>query len=322
MKFDKEIEQKIKESKIEEKRILEKARSKRKITILTVLLIALVSVSVSLFLNKTLAFSFLSFFAVVGLAYLYFYFRNRLNIATRIKKVEENFPDFLQLMASNLRAGMTVDRAMILSARPEFDPLDKEILNVGKEIATGRSIEIALTEMSKRIKSEKIEKTVFLIISGLKSGGNLAVLLEETSINLRERGFVEKKASSNVLMYVIFIFIAACAGAPLLFSLSSLLVETLNGVLSGLPDVGAEASAVANMPFTMSKISVSINFIKYFSLVFIISINILASLIIGLVNKGDEKEGMKFLAPMVGIAVIIFFAVRFALAEFIAGFFG
>ncbi len=319
MKIDKEVESKLKETKVEERRIRERAKTKRKVLMLIVLLVALVLVLIFLFLNKTIAFSFLSFFVVVGLFYLYFYFRDKLRQMAITKKMEENFPDFLQLMASNLRAGMTVDRAMLLSARPEFEPLDKEILNVGKEIATGRSIEVALNDMSKRIGSEKIEKTIFLVISGLKSGGNLAILLEETSINMRERSFVEKKASSNVLMYVIFIFIAACIGAPLLFSLSSLLVETLTNVLSGLPEV--ETTSMT-MPFTLSKVSISINFIKYFSLVFIIAINVLASLVLGLVNKGDERQGLKYIIPMLAIAITIFFAVRFLLSGFIASFFG
>lgn len=320
MKIDKEIESKLKESKIEERKIIEKAKTKRKVVMLIVLLVALILVLVFLFLNKTVAFSFLSFFVVVFLFYLYFYLNEKLKKAARIKKMEDNFPDFLQLMASNLRAGMTVDRAMILSARPEFDPLDKEILNVGKEIATGRSIEVALNEMSKRIGSEKIEKTIFLIISGLKSGGNLAILLEETSINMRERNFVEKKASSNVLMYVIFIFIAACVGAPVLFSLSSLLVETLTNVLSGLPSM--ETTTAMSMPFTLSRVSVSITFIKYFSLVFIIVTNILAALVLGLVNKGDEKQGLKYLTPMLAISISIFFVLRWLLSGFIASFFG
>lgn len=320
MKIDKEIESKLKESKIEERKVKEKAKTKRKVVMLIVLLVALVLVLVFLFLNKTVAFSFLSFFVVVCLFYLYFYLNDKLKKAARIKKMEDNFPDFLQLMASNLRAGMTVDRAMILSARPEFDPLDKEILNVGKEIATGRSIEAALNEMSKRIGSEKIEKTIFLVISGLKSGGNLAILLEETSINMRERNFVEKKASSNVLMYVIFIFIAACVGAPVLFSLSSLLVETLTNVLSGLPSM--ETTTAMSMPFTLSRVSISITFIKYFSLVFIIVTNILAALVLGLVNKGDEKQGLKYLVPMLAISISIFFVLRWLLSGFIASFFG
>jgi len=62
------------------------------------------------------------------------------------EKIETVFPDFLQLVASNLRAGITVDRAMLLSARPEFAPLDKEILQSGRDISTGKPISMPVGE--------------------------------------------------------------------------------------------------------------------------------------------------------------------------------
>ena len=74
--------------------------------------------------------------------------------------MEEAFPDFIQLMSSNLRAGITVDRSFMLSARPEFFPLDDEISKAGREIATGQDTGRALLNMSERIGSEKIEKTI------------------------------------------------------------------------------------------------------------------------------------------------------------------
>jgi flagellar protein FlaJ len=253
---------------------------------------------------------------VVGLSYLYF--KNSLKKGARIKKIEGVFPDFLQLMSSNLRAGMTIDKSMLLSAREEFDPLDKEIIKTGRDITTGKKIETSLEEMSERIGSEKISKTVQLIISGIKAGGNLAVLLEQTSVSMRERNFVEKRAASNVKMYVIFIFVAVAVGAPVLFALSSVLVEVLSSLLGGLP--GLE-QAPANLPFTLSSISISTEFIKYFSVVFIITIDILASLILGLVGKGEEKQGLKYLIPLLLISVSAFFAVRIFLSSFLSGFF-
>ena len=110
-------------------------------------------------------------------------------------------------MSSNLRAGITIDRSMLLSAREEFDPLDKEILKTGRDITTGKDIQSALQNMSKRIGSNKIAKTVLLIISGIKAGGDVATLLEETAVHMREKSFLEKKAASSVLMYVIFYFL-------------------------------------------------------------------------------------------------------------------
>jgi len=311
------LEEQLKKKKKEKKKLKEEAKQKKKIKILSGILLGMIICLIFLFLNKTLFLAFGSFAFVSGGFFLYFYLRDKLKESARIRKIESIFPDFLQLMGSNLRAGMTVDRAMLVSSRPEFAPLDKEILQTGKDIATGKNIETALTDMSKRIGSEKIHKTILLLISGIRAGGNLAVLLEQTSVSMRERGFVEKKASSSVLMYVIFIFIAVSVGGPILFSLSSILVETLTSLLGRFPTV--ETSI--NMPLAFSSIDVSATFIHYFSLVFMVISNILASFVLGLVSKGEEKEGLKYLPAMLILSIVLFYIVKFSLSGFIGNLF-
>ena len=277
----------------------------------------IVSIVVFIF-NRSYINSGISFIAVLVVWFFYVFFSKKLKESARIKRMEDVFPDFLQLIASNLRAGITIDRAMLLSSRKEFHPLDEEIIKAGKAVTTGRSIESALLEMSERIGSEKIKKTILLIISGISAGGNIAVLLEETSINMREKDFVEKKAASNVLMYVIFIFLAVAIFSPALFSLSNILVETLSGLVGNMPSIGA-MSVPVNMPFTLSSLNVSTNFIFYFSIIFIIVSDILAALVLGLVSKGEEKEGLKYLFPLTALGLGTFFLIRILLSGFVSG---
>lgn len=47
--------------------------------------------------------------------------------------------------------------------------------------------------MSERIDSEKISRVITLITSGLKAGGNISDLLEQTSRNMKEKEIIEKK---------------------------------------------------------------------------------------------------------------------------------
>ncbi len=258
---------------------------------------------------------------VILLALLKFgqYARRKLRESARLKKMEDAFPDFLELMSSNLRAGMTVDRALLLSSREEFAPLDQEIIKLGKDIVTGKEIERSLKEMAERINSEKIRKTLLLIISGIRSGGNLATILEETAVNMRERSFVERRSSSNVLMYVIFIFFAIAVGAPVLFGLSSVLVEILTKLLSNIPQVDA---STVRLPFTLTQINVSTSFITYFSITFLIVINILGSFVLGLVGKGEEKAGLKYVIPLIAMSLTIFFIVKIFLASYFSGIVG
>ena len=295
----------------------EKAR-KRKRNIITFMLALLMSTGVFLF-NKTFIIPMTTFFSIIIILSLFFYFKDNLKKSARIKQIETVFPDFLQLMSSNLRAGMTIDRAMLLSSRPEFAPLDKEILQTGRDITTGKNIEQSLLDMSKRIDSPKLHKVILLVISGLRAGGNLAILLDETSSNLKERGFLEKKAASSVLMYVIFIFLAVAIFAPALFSLSTVLVEILTKIFSSIPE--ATTANASNLPFSFNSINISVTFIKYFALIFIIAIDILASLVLGLVSKGEEKEGLRFLIPIIALSLTTFFLTRIILSGFLSGFF-
>jgi len=264
--------------------------------------------------------SFISIGIALVVGFLVAFFTSKFMISlknsARVKKIEDIFPDFLQLVSSNLRAGMTVDRAILLSSRPEFAPLDKEILRVGKDISTGKPVGFALGAMSKRIESEKIDKTLSIILSGIRAGGNLAVLLEETSRSMRQRTFIEKKASSQVLMYVIFIFLAVSLFSPGLFSLSGVLVNTMTQLMSGVDP----SSLPQNLPISFTSINISSTFIFYFSLFFMIIMNVMASLVLGLVSKGDEKEGLRYLPIMIILSLAIFFILRSLLGGVMSGF--
>lgn len=273
--------------------------------------------SLVLFFNKKLIYSLVSLILSIVLYFVFVYFKESLARTERIKKIENVFPDFLQLMSSNLRAGMTIDRAMLLSSRPEFSPLDEEILKTGKDITVGKVMEIALIDMSKRINSKKINKIILLINSGIRSGGDLAILLEETSRGMRDRAILEKKAASNVLMYVIFIFLAVSFFAPALFSLSNVLVEVLTNIFSGIPEVKANI----NMPFVLSKINLSTAFVFYFSISFMMIIDLLACLILGLISKGEEKQGLKFFPIIAILSLGVFFITRVIVSNFVGSLF-
>ncbi|MFH0711695.1 MAG: type II secretion system F family protein [archaeon] len=297
-----------------------KEASRKKVSKIFGVLFALVVGVLVIIIKRNAVASVVCFFVALVLFFVFVFVKNFLDKSTRVREMEDVFPDFLQLVAGNLRAGITIDKSILISARKEFGLLDKEIMRVGKDIATGRSTEIALCDMAKRIGSEKIEKTIMLINSGLRSGGNLAILLERTASNMRERGFVEKRAASNVLMYEIFIFVAVAIGAPALFALSTILVQTMGGMMSSAPELEATIANL-NVPISFSKISISLNFIVYYSIAFIIVIGVLSSLVIGLVSKGNERDGLKYLIPILLIGLSIFLLIRYFLSGFVSGLF-
>jgi archaellum biogenesis protein FlaJ (TadC family) len=243
-----------------------------------------------------------------------------MGVDRRAKFIEDILPDALQLMSSNLRAGLTVDKALLLSVRPEFGPLQDELNLVGKEITTGKEIGEALMNMSKRIRSEKVEKSFLLIISGLKAGGELASLLEQTASNLRDQKFVEDKIRSNVLMYVIFIFVAIGIGAPLLFGLSSFLVEVIRNLLSNV-QLPEEQMAMMTLPIKFTSVPLESSFVIRYALISLATSSIMGGFIIGLIAKGKEREGAKYIPLLIIIAIIVFFVIRFIVGNLLGDLF-
>ncbi len=249
------------------------------------------------------------------IVYLYLW----MAVEIKTKFIEKVLPDALQLTASNLRAGLTVDKALLLSTRPEFGPLENELNILGKEVTTGKSIEEALMGMAKRNRSEKLKKAILLINSGLRAGGELALLLEQTSKNIRNQQIIEQRIRSNVLMYVIFIFFAISVGAPILFGLSSYLVETMANIFQSVEI--PKTTVASALPINFTQVNVSPDFIFKFALASLISSSIMGGLILGLINKGKEKEGVKYIPILAILSVGIFLLVRYIIQSLLGGLF-
>ena len=278
------------------------------------------SLALSLMLAHILNMPFLILFiGIFILIEFLFYISLVFKADAKARFIESILPEVLQLMSSNLRAGLTTDKALLLSARPEFGPFQDEINHVGKEITMGTDLSKALLDMGKRIKSERLEKTLLLIVSGLRSGGQLSSLLEQTAKNLRQQRFVDERIKANVMMYVIFIFAAVGFGAPVLFGLGSFLVEVL---ATNIASVDIPDNAMTESVPMLTEVSVSPEFVIKFSVVSLITNSVLGSLILGLINNGKERRGMKYIPFLIGLTVGIFFFVRFVIKNMLSGLFG
>lgn len=257
----------------------------------------------------------LLFFIILGITILLL----NLRADARARRVEECLPDALQLMATNLRAGLTTDKALLVSAREEFGVLNEELKRVAKEVATGRDITESLDDMKKRIKSPIVERTIQLIIFGIVSGGELASLLEEAAASLRQQYITRKQVFTSVLMYTIFIIVAVAFVAPLLFGLSSVLTETMQTTLAGIEAPPPEVTS--QLPLSISPIKIDVGLIKLFSIVLLLVTSILSSLVLGLITKGEEKDGLKYIPILTVTSLAVFFIVRILIKNVLGIFF-
>jgi pilus assembly protein TadC len=235
-----------------------------------------------------------------------------LAVDKRSRFVERILPDALQLMAANIKSGFIPSRAMLLSARKEFGPLSDSIRRAGKEAMTGRGLQESLAEIPRTIKSDILETTINLVTKGVKAGGQLVSLFEETALDIRRRDSIKKEVKANILMYGIFIGFAGCVGAPVLYALSSYLVTTI-GNLGTMAQVPQEfQSRLPLMKF--GEVQVDAGFLFLFSIAAILITTIFGGLIIGIIDSGRERSGIKYIPIMSASALAIFFIARIAIS--------
>ena len=110
------------------------------------------------------------------------------------------------------------------------------------------------------------------------------------------------------------VFVAVGIGAPALFALSSVLVEIIIGLASKVPDISGIST---ELPFVFNEISISSTFIIYFAVIFIITTDLISSLVIGTVNKGEEKAGLRYFIPLCIVSLAVFFILRIVLTKFL-----
>lgn len=240
-----------------------------------------------------------------------------LTLNKRVSMIEDMLPDFLALMSSNIRSGLTPDRALLLSARKEFGPLAKEIDRAAKAAISGIPFSEAFMDMTKRIRSEMFSKTVRLIVEGVRSGGNLADLLETTSLDIRRFKSIRKEVSATVLTYKLFVFAAVALGAPGLYAVSTFLIDIVSKMKEKI-NVNAEELS-SQLPMLQGTESVSPEIVFLFSIAAITLTAFFGSLIAGVISKGKESEGIAYTPILLFLGYAVFIVGRIILENILGG---
>jgi tight adherence protein B len=166
---------------------LQLARADLKITPAEFLVMQILSAGLGLLLAQ-LIFRFLPLTLLGAVAG---FFAPRLYVAWRQRRRLQAFNaqlgDAINLMVNGLRAGYSVLQAMEAVARELPPPISVEFDRVVKEQQLGLSLEKALQNMLRRVRSDDLEMLVTAILIHREVGGNLAEILDTISFTIRER---------------------------------------------------------------------------------------------------------------------------------------
>ncbi len=223
----------------------------------------------------------------------------------RAKKVESYLPDFLNLMAANVRSGMTPTIAMLNAAKEEFGTLSEEVSDVVALSMGSESYEKIFNTLSKRIKSSILQRIVKVLITGVRTGGNLSDLLEGASEEVIRNSMLKKELITSVRSYMIFIAFIVSMGLPFLLNVSIYFVNTVQNLQSYL-------APSKFLPFIPSS-GIGIPFLFSLSYFIIITTSLFTSILVGSVIDHSPLQGMKYYPIFLIISIAIYELIKFFL---------
>ena len=238
-------------------------------------------------------------------------------IHSRTKEIEKFLPDYLELIASNLSAGVSPFDSFREAARPEFGPLYAEVIYVSAKMQGEGSFTMVFRDLSTRVPSKILSRVITVFEKGVRSGSKLSNLLKAIADELRSSREMEETLISSVKSNVIFLAFLLVFVAPFLLAISGQFVRTFKTLdlgTSGGSDPNMLGLEIGGNPYIKT---LDLNGIFMGLLT---AASIATSALIGLLLDDDPVMGLKYLLPIVIGAVGVFMFSSNAMKSMLGGF--
>jgi flagellar protein FlaJ len=244
------------------------------------------------------------------------YFYLNIRIYQRTKVLEDFLPDYLSVVSTNLKGGMSFEKSLWSAIKPEFGVLAKEIGLVSKRVATGNDVGDSLQEFAEKYESPILRRSIDLIKSEIMSGGSVTKVIDSLVLNLRKTKALKNEMTAATLTYMIFMAAIVIGIMPALFALSKQLL-TIMLTFGSRISTSFQQSSSTMFKFTVANIKPS-DF-QLFSIVAISIIAIFSSMIISTIEKGDVRGGLKYIPLFLFGAIAMYFICSAVLGAFMGG---
>ncbi|RME52876.1 hypothetical protein D6783_03630 [Candidatus Woesearchaeota archaeon] len=248
------------------------------------------------------------FFLILLASALYFYYNMR--IFHRTKELEDRLPDYLTLVSTNLKGGLSFEKSLWAAIKPEFGVLANEIALVSKKVLTGSDVNEAMIEFSKKYDSPNLRRAMNLIVSEVDSGGRVVDVIDKIIENLKKTRQLKEEMAASTVTYIIFMGALVIIICPLLFALSYQLVNVMVGFGN---KVATSIPASGQIPISISSSGMKPIHFRIFSVAAISVIAIFSAMIVSIIETGNVKGGLKYIPLFLfsGLFFLFIFSVLF-----------
>jgi pilus assembly protein TadC len=259
------------------------------------------------YILKVFGYTFISWLLIsliiIFLIVIFVYFYLDIRIFNRTRNLEEILPDFLSMVSSNLKGGVSFEKALWMSIKPRFGILASEVAIAAKKVMTGHDIDVALNEFADKYDSPMLKRSMSLIIGEIASGGKISDIIDDIARNLKKTRLLKEEMSASVITYMIFIAAVVIVISPILYALSFNLLTIIQQVTNMLADSMSNSS---NAMFKVTAVDLDKNVFKIFSHICIGVVAFFSSMIVSIIEKGNIKGGIKYIPMFLILSQIVY----------------
>ena len=233
--------------------------------------------------------------ALVPPAIMYFFDSKRRDA------IDNNIPHLIRDIADAGRSGMTLTRAIEISAERDYGPLTKEIRRLIAKISFRVPLEKALQYFSDATGTMLSRRTAMLVSEANKSGGDIQESLESVSKHVQEIQYLERKRRATLRPFIGVMYISfAVFLVTVYLMISSFFSRLANSNFGGGGGVGGVGFNFVSLP--LPKITAVFLYMAMVEALF-------AGLVGGKMATGYLKDGLKhaIILMMICFFTFIFF---------------
>ena len=120
----------------------------------------------------------------------------RYRLIRRYRAIRYQLPTVIELLATSLRAGLSIRAALTQLVKQSARPISQELAMLDRMQRIGLPIERALSEWSSRLPVSELQLLTFTISVSAASGGGLSEALDRLAASFRQRLVLEEKVDA------------------------------------------------------------------------------------------------------------------------------
>ena len=216
--------------------------------------------------------------------------------------IDKNIPRLLREIAESGKTGLTLTRAIEVSAERDYGPLTKELNQLVVQLSWGSSIEEAFHAFALRARTKLAQRTSDLIVEVARSGGDTQEVMEQVNRHIGELQSIDRERYAQMRPYAAVVYIAF---GVFLFTDVLLIRSFFTQIVELQAKVMATSGAGGGGVFAGAG-SVDVGFLKKVLYHAVIIQALFGGLIAGKMSEGRLGAGLKHTLLLLVIAFVTF----------------